>query len=292
MDHKLLEKYFQGSCSPAEKEAVENWLKKEEDLPEPQGAQEDPAPAWAMLKRRIRMRRLSAGLSIAASILFLIGVGSWLVSNRPVKSRLQWKTFGVPNGKMAELTLGDGSTVHLNGGTTLSYIDGGREVKLQKGEAFFNITTDAAHPFMVHTIGGGAIKVLGTRFNVKHNVYNNSLEITLHSGSISFAQVLLHPGEQLTYHLKDRSIDTPATADTVQTSGWRKGKLVFRDTPMPQVLSELEQHFGITFITTKKINNQLFTAELDNMSLPRVLQLIEISSNVQCQKNGDTIYIK
>lgn len=307
MDHTLLEKYFQGRCNAGEQAEVENWLRQEENLPDTASTSADTSVGqeWELIRRRIRKSqrtiRLKKSLYAAASICLIAAIGGyWLYpyTAQPHPVAVTWKTMEIPNGKNAQLSLSDGSTIHLNGGTAIAYPDpfeSSREVKLLKGEAFFDIASDPAHPFMVYTAGNSAVKVLGTRFNVKNNAYLNHLEISLNSGKISFSQkqtvVYLNPGEKLNYDLNTGAIGAPMAVDTLKTAVWRQGILVFRDTPMQQVFSELEQHFGITFITDKKIGNQLFTAELNHASLPAILQLMALSSDLKFKTAGDIIHV-
>src|SRR5690606_28020251 len=70
----------------------------------------------------------------------------------------------VPAGERKSLSLPDGTTVILNGGSDLQLSEGfnsvGRVVNL-RGEAYFNVKPDARQPFIIHTAAMN-IKVLGT----------------------------------------------------------------------------------------------------------------------------------
>ncbi|MDI7010126.1 FecR family protein, partial [Pseudomonas aeruginosa] len=61
----------------------------------------------------------------------------------------------------------DGSEVELDLKTRLSFANFRdiRRVVLDDGEAYFHVTHDTAHPFVVRA-GKGSITVTGTRFNV------------------------------------------------------------------------------------------------------------------------------
>ncbi|SEW52754.1 FecR family protein [Chitinophaga arvensicola] len=307
MDHQLLEKYFQGKCNDQEKAEVETWLAREENLPDTGMAPPDEvlSQEWDLIRHRISRSqqtiRLKKILSVAATVCLLFSISIFLFYRQkaplPVAA-VNWKTMEVPNGRKAQLLLSDGSTLQLNGGTTIAYEDpftASRNVKVLKGEVFFDIAKDPAHPFNVYTPGDGTIQVLGTRFNVKQHTCPNTLEITLNSGKISFskdqATVYLQPGEKLIYDLTTHTVGSPLAADTLKTALWRGGSLAFRDTPIQQVFSELEQQFGVTFILNKKIGHQLFTAELNHESLPAILQLITLSSDLKFKTDGDTIHV-
>jgi ferric-dicitrate binding protein FerR (iron transport regulator) len=80
-------------------------------------------------------------------------------------------------GERKKIMLPDSTEVHLNSGSSLVYNkdfgNKNREVWL-KGEAFFEVTKDASHPFLVNT-KRMMVKVLGTVFNVK--AYNTKEDI-------------------------------------------------------------------------------------------------------------------
>ena len=82
--------------------------------------------------------------------------------------RMEAHTLTVPAGGEFFYELADRTKVWLNSKSELRFparfAGGEREVYLQ-GEAFFDVTSDAAQPFVVH-LSGGKITVLGTRFNV------------------------------------------------------------------------------------------------------------------------------
>ena len=83
-----------------------------------------------------------------------------------------------------KIVLYDGSLVWLNAGSELRYpntfVENQRVVYL-KGEAYFDVTKDRSHPFIVKTISS-EISVLGTSFNV--NARENSCVTTLVEGRV------------------------------------------------------------------------------------------------------------
>ena len=109
----------------------------------------------------------------------------------------------VPRGGEFKLTLSDGTVVHLNSETVLSYpvrfAGDTREVELH-GEAYFEVAKDAARPFIVKTSHYN-IEVLGTRFNVADYDNDMSVHTTLVEGKVAVSgpgvrQRILQPNEQ------------------------------------------------------------------------------------------------
>ena len=81
------------------------------------------------------------------------------------------------------VTLPDGSEVELDLKTRLSFANFRdiRRVVLDDGEAYFHVTHDTAHPFVVRA-GKGSITVTGTRFNVWK--YQDNVVVTVTEGSV------------------------------------------------------------------------------------------------------------
>ena len=86
--------------------------------------------------------------------------------------------------------LPDGSSVMLNHYSSLSYPEkfksDKREVELN-GEAYFEISKDKKHPFIVQTETMD-IQVLGTHFNVDAYQNNPDVKTTLLSGSVAVSE--------------------------------------------------------------------------------------------------------
>ena len=87
------------------------------------------------------------------------------------------------NDTVRQVTLSDGSQVELNLGSELTFSNykDQRRVTLSKGEAFFNVSHDTAHPFIVRA-ADGRIRVTGTQFNVW--MYEDQVRVSLIEGSV------------------------------------------------------------------------------------------------------------
>jgi transmembrane sensor len=151
-----------------------------------------------------------------------------LIQENPDLPAGSWGTLVVPTGKDYEVTLTDGSAIHLNAFSSLrfplNFSGKTREVFLS-GEAFFSIAPDAQQSFIVHS-GQTAVKVLGTTFNI--NAYSDSLVITsLVQGSIitqdnGEQEVQLKPGMETIYQKGSPRI--VRVFDENITLAWRKGE--------------------------------------------------------------------
>lgn len=113
-------------------------------------------------------------------------------------------TVEVPKGQRASLMLSDGTKIWLNSQSKLIYptqfSDKERNVRLE-GEAFFDVAHKEHLPFVVHS-PLLAIKVLGTKFNVKAYFDEKSV-VTLAEGKVEVEtndcknRLTLKPNEQV-----------------------------------------------------------------------------------------------
>ena len=138
------------------------------------------------IARRPRRRWIAAaGITLIAAL----SIG-WLVWKEPAPGSLADSARKEPllaqKGSRTRAMLPDGTTVWLNAGSKLDYINdfsgNTREVQLE-GEAFFDVAKKAGKPFIVHT-SNISIRVLGTVFNVKSYPEDKNVETTLYTGHV------------------------------------------------------------------------------------------------------------
>jgi transmembrane sensor len=159
------------------------------------------------------------------------------------------QTFATAKGEHRTLHLADGSTIELNAGSHLSVTLDAHERRLvmPEGEALFDVAADKARPFLI-TAGDRTVRVVGTRFDVRHR--GTELSVTVERGVVevspndgSAGQTFrLHPGQRL-----DTTEGAPAAqlsvADPQAVESWRTGRLIYRDQPLGDVVVDLNQQF-------------------------------------------------
>lgn len=147
-------------------------------------------------------------------------------------------------GERRVFTLADGSTVELGSHSALSlrYTDGERRLVLHRGQGFFTVAADGTRPFVVEA-AGGAIRALGTRFDVKLTDAEVTVTVTEHSVSVTPAgssAVTVEEGWQVSYDPQGAGQPRQIDLETVQA--WRRDRIVFEDVPLRRVLRELERY--------------------------------------------------
>jgi transmembrane sensor len=182
------------------------------------------------------------------------------------------------------LHLADGSSVILNSETALS-VDisaNKRELVLWKGEAQFQVAPDPARPFRVRA-GKGVTTALGTAFNIHHSIEATEITVTEHAvslampGNANFVPVRIGNGQQLSYD-DDGKLNPVATADIPMTTAWQRGKLIFQDKPLGDVLTELNHyHRGYFVIADPAIGERRVNGVFNTNNPVAALNTIEQS---------------
>jgi transmembrane sensor len=189
---------------------------------------------------RRRWLQAAAVVAIAAPAAYLAG-----------QSDL-WADHRTPAGERRTLTLADGSVVELAGGSALSasFSKEARRLTLAAGEAFFTVAPDAARPFIVKA-GQGRIRALGTAFDVKLSGETVTVTVMEHRVEVSTgpdSRVELEQGQQVRYVA--RELQVPHAADLRVADAWRRGRLVFQDAPLGEVIADLERSRGGRIVLT------------------------------------------
>lgn len=172
-------------------------------------------------------------------------------------------------GEVRTVTLPDRSVITLNANSSIVYAqtwddDKPREVRLH-GEAYFNIVHKQNHSkFLVHTSNDVTIEVLGTQFNV--NDRRNVTRVIVQSGKIKLDrdgklenEIFMQPGD---YAEITHSGDVIRKAvEARQYTSWKNRKLIFKDTPVSEIISILEDNYGYrSEVNDSTVLNETFTA--------------------------------
>ena len=227
------------------------------------------------------------------------------ISYRSAKAmnKLVYNEIKIPYGKTFKITLSDGTVVNMNAGSSLKYpvqfINGhNREVVLE-GEAFFDVTKDKKHPFIVKTRGVD-VRVLGTKFNVSSYKEDAEINTVLVEGSVSLSsaaksneKAMLVPGEKGTWNNQKRAIAVEKVDTRIYTE-WMSGELVFRKTAFKDIIKKLERSYNVTIENNnKELLDKRFNASF-NKDIETIDQVLVAMSKIQdfsYKKEGKLIKI-
>ena len=155
-------------------------------------------------------------------------------------------------GDRASLQLSDGSSVFLAPGGSLDYpekFNQDQRTVVLDGEAFFDVARDEDHGFVVMTDYAN-ISVLGTSFAVVEDDDLRTVEVFVSEGSVrlqpegSDVYVDLKAGEYARYDDVKGELTRP-DQDDLNDIAWHTRRLVFKNTPLKEVVEDLEKTFGV-----------------------------------------------
>ncbi|MFC6338172.1 DUF4880 domain-containing protein [Pseudomonas sp. CCM 7891] len=200
--------------------------------------------AVAPFTPRSRLRRYAVAAAVCLLALPLAAFTGWKAGWLPSS----YQHFEAVNG-LRQVTLDDGSQVELNLGTELVYSNykDQRQVTLRKGEAFFKISHDTEHPFVVRA-GEGRIRVTGTQFNVWK--YEDQVRVMLLEGSVQIASDKVHgaeplsPGMQASYNRGDTSPHVKPIDPNDTALAWRNGKLILDNLALADALPLINRYLN------------------------------------------------
>lgn len=211
----------------------------------------------------------------------------------PVKSN----TLKIPRGAENTVILTDGTIVHLNAGSKLTYpVRFGQRSRtvILEGEGYFQVKEDKERPFVVKTHFGD-VTVHGTEFNV--NAYNDAKACytTLVSGKVSCANssqgsIVLSPGEQAVSSA-DKLEKRPV--DIEEYVGWVKGEYVFNNKSLGEIMQTFERWYDISvYYETPALRNLTYSGNLKRYgTINTFLDALEITGDIYYRINGKNILI-
>jgi ferric-dicitrate binding protein FerR (iron transport regulator) len=211
--------------------------------------------------------------------------------------KILYNTISTPRGGQYQIILPDGTAVWLNAATYMRFPTAftGKERRVEiSGEAYFEVATNKAMPFIV-SVNGSAIKVFGTHFNVMAYTDEPVLKTTLFEGSVEFynsgMSAALKPGQQaeLNSHGQIRVIND---ADIQEIMAWKNGYFYFERANIETVMRQIARWYNIDVVYQNRKTADLFHADIPrNTSLSEVLKALEIAGGVKFKLEGHTITV-
>lgn len=326
MSSELLERYIKGTCTQAEKQRMERWLKQEEhaaELDELMAArwknsndrmpEEEARQMWQALQRRVQSSRKVVTMhwyrAIAAAAVVVVVVSAairWHQYKHVPDQTLalhtdtlrlpgqQWLRVSNANNNPRHITLDDGSVVELQRRSSIEYVKGfekGRRTVVLTGTATFTVAGDKLRPFSVYS-AAMVTTALGTRFTVTDGqdggyvrLYEGKVAVRAINTSKAQQAVILMPGQECSFNREQQqpqitafAINTPPAVKgaVVTAKPDTQDTLVFNNTPLVQVLTQLQQYYHTHLqYQPKALAAITFSGTINRTdSLPVVLQII------------------
>jgi ferric-dicitrate binding protein FerR (iron transport regulator) len=248
----------------------------------------------------IHSRSLSYKLIRVAALILLAFASAFMLyyytSNGPLSKR-DWITVDVGD-EPGEVKLPDGSMVSLNLYSNIAYPAGFkgrvRTVKLE-GEAFFEVSRDEK-PFVVNVANQASVEVLGTSFNLRADPEKKKVFLSVLTGKVALfpkgkkkhARVV-EQNEQAVY--QNGSI-LPAISFDLNFLSWKTRKLVFENTPLPDVVEQLGRHYHKQFLIREQgLNTLTLTGTYANQKLEEILEEIALVLELDFEETDGVIRV-
>jgi transmembrane sensor len=199
-----------------------------------------PLPRWSI-----------AAMAYAAAALLVIGGFYYVSSMRP-----EGKLYTTQIGQREALTLADNSHVDIDADSAVSIalMRNVRLIRVQRGQAYFQVAHDRARPFIVEANGERVIAT-GTAFNVE--ALGNGVRVTLVEGHVTVRNApdapasldadtgtvvaKLSPGDQLT-DIRGEVAHLDSPANLLNATAWREGKLIFDNEKLFDVVARMKHY--------------------------------------------------
>ena len=315
-------KSFSNQATPEELAEINNWLERDIDnfrmLEEVYNIltlstslspllTPDTQKAWQTVDQKISLKKSNTKLLrirfryVAAILIFGLMAMAIIHSYiRNLQFSNQFTEIITQPGQKTSVILPDGSMVWLNSSSSLKYpanfnMVEDREV-LMTGEAFFEVKKDQSKTFRVKS-GALYVEVHGTSFNVKNCPDKNAQEITVTEGVVGLINnnheiSRLIKGEQAIFNkISENVIVTKENPGLV--TAWKNNELIFRDTPVEEVIKSLESWYGVNItIDYKMVGEHNYTLKVKTESFREVLDMMELMTPLSYTINGKDIEIK
>jgi len=329
--HESLSRYFAGETTAEESAQIEAWRKaaveNQRVFAELQklwqsAAEKSPRlpnvdQAWAELSTQLGLPQESAPAKIlemkkpaptagkifrsdsyrwAAAAVLLLGFATLIYQFLYNTNSLQ--SVVAQNGRRASVNLPDGSRAQLNSGSEIQFYenfsDSARFVALS-GEAYFEVTHDE-RPFYVNT-GNAQIRVLGTKFGIRTR--NDETRVTVREGRVSLrglktaaATAVELTANQTSICQQQNAPAPPTTVNAGQALGWLEGKIVFEQTPLIEVVAELQRVYNVAIeLSNPALGQNTITGSFHHKPIESVLASICLTTNLQYKAEGNKFVI-
>lgn len=188
----------------------------------------------------LRGRRILRAAAVAVAVLV---VGATFLMHKEIVHHLRADVY-TGTGERQTLTLSGGTRMMLDADTAIAFRDDARHraVKLLTGRIQVEVGHDDPRPFHV-TVHGSDILDTGTVFQVDARDETTRVSVTQGSVAVRNADgsVTASAGERLRLDADGRA-DPVAKADLDALTAWTRGRMVFEDLPLTEVLAEIQRY--------------------------------------------------
>lgn len=323
----LLENYLKGTCTPEEYSLINEWYAHYEsaagftDALSTTGKNHLGERLSAEIYAKIAGRQSivetthkrfypgwlfwSAAAAVVIVLIRLLFINQPRVGNENQLLRMTNNTQ-----KIYRQVLPDQSVVYLNPKASLSYPrvfgKGSRSVSMN-GDCFFEITKNPSRPFIIQS-SRMVTKVWGTSFRIDDQIERTAANVLVLTGKVSVSKrvlnedksgkgsaintVMLYPEQRASVNGK-QMLRKETQVDLSPLRRFEHTDLSFDSKPLSEIARVLSERFSVRIrLTEEKLGGELMSANMNDLNLPEILDILKASMRLDYQINGNTIYLK
>ena len=217
--------------------------------------------------------------------------------NKKIRNKkVQIHRLSIPRGETFKVVLSDGTEVLLNSDSRLSYptvFKGKERVVSLEGEAYFNVTKNTEHPFIVKS-GNVQVRVLGTEFNMCSYTPDN-VRVTLIEGKVavsdtcSLQTVEMKPGQSA-----QLVSDGTFAVDTETFLYWKEGFFYFDDVALVDMMKEIGKWYNIDieFRNSEIMNLRMHFLANRQQKVSDLIELLNRMERIHVYLEGESLIIE
>jgi transmembrane sensor len=236
------------------------------------------------------VRRVLVATGVAATL--AVGIAMYLARLPAYRTAI---------GQQQVVTLADDTRVALNTDShlTVSYSARERRVKLDRGEALFEVTKNKDCAFIVQA-GDTEIRAVGTKFDVRRRdgqvivvLLEGQVEITTRPESMSKPVVVatLTPGERLIFGADEgvAAVDHPNVDATL---AWRRGEVMLDDTPLSEAVAEMNRYARVPLaLADPALESLRVSGVFESQSVLEFAQSVAALHHLQIERQGNALVL-
>lgn len=250
----------------------------------------------------------TALLATAAAVTVMItgqrALGRHERANNVAAADTAMREYRTARGQRATIVLLDGTRVMLGVDSRLRVSvmasgEHGRRVAELDGEALFEVMHDATSPFVVHA-GGAVAKDIGTTFGVR--AYEGEpVQVVVVAGSVSVGDSTTGAASRETVlgahdlaRIAPGNLEIERGIDPRPYVAWSEGRLVFRQTPLPEVVAQLDRAYDLHIaLADSALRDARVSAAFDDRDgVDVVLRALASSLDATVHRQGQDVTIR
>jgi transmembrane sensor len=247
-------------------------------------------------------------IAAAATTMIMVAIGRWYMVQFAPETMFQTAV-----GEHATISLPDHSTLELNTNSLvrLDYSARTRVVRLERGQAHFQVAHDPQRPFWV-VVGGSWVRAVGTAFDV--HLRASDVLVTVSEGTVkvglgdvldNHAQLkqgldqvpasVLRAGQQGDVQAKSIEVRSLSADELSGSVAWRSGMIYFEDEPLDEVIDEISRYTTLQLMVDDETLRSLRlggTFEASARGVESFLTLLKDGFGLRIRREPNHVYIE